>query len=102
MSISKVKMWVAVGLIPLMGILVIIGVVIPKQQQSRASESMTVYLSKLGIASSTHICNKDSDGDGYASCSYVASGGSIINLECDSALVFNTKSCKRPKNMFNN
>ena len=68
-------------------------------QQGRAETSLESYQQKLGITSTSSFCNKDSDGDGYASCSY-NDGKRIIDLECDSSLLFNTNGCKTPKNMF--
>ncbi|MCU7836499.1 MAG: hypothetical protein KZQ83_14775 [gamma proteobacterium symbiont of Taylorina sp.] len=73
----------------------------PHQQKHRATTSLDSYLGELGVPSIKSVCNKDSDGDGYASCSY-NNGIKIISLECDSAFIFNTGSCKSPKNMFNN
>jgi len=72
----------------------------PSSQKNRAKVSLNTYLSDIGLTSIKSTCNKDSDGDGYASCSY-NNGAKIVNLECDSAFVFNTNSCKAPKNMFN-
>lgn len=70
-------------------------------QQARASNSLAEYTKSLGLTSLKAVCNKDSDGDGYASCSY-SNGKLIVNVECDSALVWSTDACKSPKNMFNN
>jgi len=72
----------------------------PSNQKNRATQSLHSYLGDLGLTAIKASCNKDSDGDGYASCSY-NNGQKIINLECDSAFVFNTMGCKAPKNMFN-
>lgn len=69
------------------------------RQKARASTSLSIYLNELGVNASNYACNKDSDGDGYASCSY-NNGKEIVPLECDSALIFNTNSCKKPKYMY--
>ena len=68
----------------------------PSSQKDRAKTSMASYLQALNIDYGQSTCNKDSDGDGYASCSY-NNKGRVVNLECDSAFVFNTMSCKAPK-----
>lgn len=68
-------------------------------QQDRAEVSLLTYHQKLGIDSESSFCNKDSDLDGYASCSY-NDGKKIVDLECDSSFLFNTGGCKTPKNMF--
>ena len=72
---------------------------IPYFQKERATTSLNLYLDTLGLNSIKSICNKDSDGDGYSSCSY-NNGKEVIALECDSALIFNSGSCKKPKSMF--
>jgi len=92
----KISTFVAVVAVLIMATMVYA----PSKQKARASDSLTSYLSDVGLTAVKSTCNKDSDGDGYASCSY-NNGNKIVNLECDSAFLFNTNSCKTPKNMFN-
>ena len=94
------KSMIAIISIIATGILILtIGVNMPTQQKKRAAESLGKYLTALNLTVVSQVCNKDSDGNGYASCSY-NNGHEIVNLECDSAFIFNSGSCKRPKHMF--
>ena len=69
---------------------------LPYYQKERATESAKKYLKIMQIPNSVVNCTKDSDDDGFASCSY-GSNGIVRYIECDSAYMFNTASCKKPK-----
>jgi len=59
-----------VALLAIIVIVLLIQTKVGYFQQSRAGVSLATYLENLSINSKKSFCNKDSDGDGYASCSY--------------------------------
>ena len=68
---------------------------LPRAQQTRALNSAHQYLKTLNVMHEAVVCNRDSDGDGFSSCSY-ANKGVVRYLECDNAFIMNTHSCKKP------
>jgi len=89
-----------ISVVALISLAVFTKVKIAQFQKDRAEDSLSQYTQKLGLVSVKSICNKDSDGDGYSSCSY-NNGKKVIPLECDASLFWNTHSCKKPKQIFN-
>ena len=66
--------------------------------EERAYEAMDSFIIKNGIETKRKSCAGDSDGDGYASCTVVATDGEKIHLQCPSnwgdTTVWGASGCK--------
>lgn len=71
-------------------------------QKANAEQEMRDYMTSLGYTVKAVNCvNRDSDGDGYVSCTgtYEDKNGNIhqISSECASTFSFGNSGCRAPK-----
>ena len=70
----------------------------PAASQARGEASLNKFLKVSGIVSPMHTCTPDTDGDGYASCTYETKDD-MQAVQCTSDLIsvvplFGSQSCK--------